>query len=520
MRSVLIPLLLWATAAQAVPAQFTHQGRLIDADGVPLEDEVTLIFRVATAESGGDTLWEDTLTLPVENGFYSAILGADEDDNPLDVEILSEAPVWLEIQVDGEAPMFPRSPIQAVPYAAMAQVAEEVSGGPVDATEVAIDGGVVINDAGEWVGPAPSVSWSDIADIPADFADGVDDDTDTDTDSFADLGTSCLDGNIPVWDAVLAAWGCGTDAVLSEDAVDAFVADNGYAMTSEIFSGSFADLSDVPDYAMASDAFSGSFTDLSDVPDYAMASDAFSGSFSDLSDVPDYAMAADAFSGSFSDLSSVPIGLEDGDDDTQLTEDEVDAYVSNNGYASSSDVFSGSFDDLSDVPDDIDTPVFVEPNPLAFAHNVERMSHRRTRISKFIAPASGRYTRLQVRTGLVDAGEEMRIEVWSMEDERPASKLCSKTWEPTLSEADAAGYGLHEFDMTGMWGIGSCALVKNRAYGVAFFNYESYTQFHTTPWTTSAAIEANMIFPLGFGGSDPADHAWSNSLPIWFRLLP
>ena len=36
--------------------------------------------------------------------------------------------VWLELQLDGEGPMFPRSPINAVPYATMATVAEEVSG--------------------------------------------------------------------------------------------------------------------------------------------------------------------------------------------------------------------------------------------------------------------------------------------------------------------------------------------------------------------------------------------------------
>jgi len=38
------------------------------------------------------------------------------------------------------------------------------------------------------------------------------------------------------------------------------------------------------------------------------------------------------FSGSFNDLTDIPTGLADGDDDTQLTETEVDAYVANNGY--------------------------------------------------------------------------------------------------------------------------------------------------------------------------------------------
>jgi hypothetical protein len=63
-----------------------------------------------------------------------------------------------------------------------------------------------------------------------------------------------------------------------------------------------------------------------------------------------YAMASEVFSGSFLDLVDVPAGLDDGDDDTQLSEVEVDEMVSDNGYAMGTDVFSGSFGDLVDVP--------------------------------------------------------------------------------------------------------------------------------------------------------------------------
>ena len=136
MRSVLTALCLFATTAHAVPAQFTHQGRLLDADSVPLEGEATIKFRVADSEEGGTVLWEETLTLPLTGGFYAAVLGA-RDDNPLDTDVLSQAPVWLELQLDGEPAMFPRSAINAVPYATMATVAEEVSGGPVDASPAA-----------------------------------------------------------------------------------------------------------------------------------------------------------------------------------------------------------------------------------------------------------------------------------------------------------------------------------------------------------------------------------------------
>ena len=381
MRSVLTALCLFASTAHAVPAQFTHQGRLLDADGAPLGDEATITFRVTDSETGGTALWEDDITVLLTNGFYSAVLGASED-NPLDTDVLSQAPVWLELQLDGEPAMFPRSPINAVPYATMATVAEEVSGGPVDASQIAVDGTPVVNGLGEWVGPAPTVNWTDIEGMPEDFADGIDDDTDTDTDSFAALGTSCLDGDIPVWDSVLVEWACGIDAVLTDDEVDAIVADNGYAMESEVFSSSFLDLVDVPDglndgdddtqlsesevdtmvadngYAMESEVFSSSFLDLTDMPEGLNDGDDNTQlSESEVDDmVADngYAMAADAFSRMWSDLVGIPEDLADGDDNTQLSESEVDEMVADNGYALATDSFTGSFLDLDDVPSGLD----------------------------------------------------------------------------------------------------------------------------------------------------------------------
>ena len=269
-------LILISAVAQAVPGQFTHQGRLLDAEGVPLEGERALTFRIMDTETAGAVLWEETVAVSISNGFYSAVLGTDEVGNPLDDDVLNQAPVWLELQIEGESAMVPRSPINAVPYATMATVAETLSGGSVNATEIAVDSVPVINADGEWVGPRLPVRWSEIDDMPEDFADGVDDDSDTD--SFAALGMSCLDGDIPIWDGVMGSWACGVDAVLTTDEVDAIVAGHGYARTDDLFSGSFSALTDVPD------------------------------------------------------------GLSDGDDDTQLTETEVDAMVADNGYLTSADL--------------------------------------------------------------------------------------------------------------------------------------------------------------------------------------
>jgi hypothetical protein len=197
MRALLATILLFGTTAYATPAQFTHQGRLLDVDALPMDGDATITFPIVNADSGGDTLWEEAITVPLTNGFYSAVLGANEEDNPLDVEVFAEAPVWLEMQLDGEPAMFPRSAVNSVPYATMAAVAEEVSGGPVDASEIAVAGSPVINDAGEWMGPAPTVNWADIEDMPEGFIDGIDDDTDTDTETAAGSTTSSQDTSIP-----------------------------------------------------------------------------------------------------------------------------------------------------------------------------------------------------------------------------------------------------------------------------------------------------------------------------------
>ncbi len=230
MRSLLTILCLFASSAHAVPGQFTHQGRLLNDDGSPKTGEASITFRVINAETGGTILWKERQTVLLNNGFYAAVLGADETENPLNTAVLQEGPVWLELQLDGEGAMFPRSPIHAVPYATISTMAKSVSGGPVNATELAVDGTPVVDASGNWVGPAPIIQWDDISGMPADFEDGVDDESD----SFAALGVSCLEAEIPVWDSVLEEWGCGIDQVLSEGEVDAMVADNGYSLAADV----------------------------------------------------------------------------------------------------------------------------------------------------------------------------------------------------------------------------------------------------------------------------------------------
>ena len=238
---MLFTLALFSLPALAVPGQFTHQGRLLDDAGIPLEGDQTITFRLMDSEDDGAEVWSEALSVRLTNGFYAAVLGQDEDDNPLDLSVLEQAPLWLELTLAGEDPMTPRSPVHSVPYAQMAGISEELTGGQVDATEVAVAGTTVIDEDGRWVGSP--MQWDDIAGIPAGFADGEDDDTvTTDTVLSAaevvahvegadiDLGggstlaglsiatlddtlaaTDCLEGDLLRRDSATESWACSTD---------------------------------------------------------------------------------------------------------------------------------------------------------------------------------------------------------------------------------------------------------------------------------------------------------------------
>ena len=68
-------------------------------------------------------------------GFYSVVVGADEDDNPLDDLV---PPLWLELRVDDGAPLEPRHKLLSVPYAVLAGTAENVEGGFVERGELPV----------------------------------------------------------------------------------------------------------------------------------------------------------------------------------------------------------------------------------------------------------------------------------------------------------------------------------------------------------------------------------------------
>ena len=198
--------LLFTQNAIAVPIQMNHQGRLLDADSEGLSGSHELIFHIMDDLENGDEIWTEIQTVQFINGYYSVLLGVDEELNPLDDSVFANYPLYLELNVDGEI-LEPRHPMGSVPYAQIAGVAESVDGGTVNANEVLINGTQVIDDAGNWVGTAPAVDFADLDNVPAGLDDG-------DDDTLA--GLSCTAGELAGWNG--SVWGCVSDNTL--DLVD------------------------------------------------------------------------------------------------------------------------------------------------------------------------------------------------------------------------------------------------------------------------------------------------------------
>ena len=104
---------------------FTQQGRLIDSTGVPITGTHILTFHLYETPISTTPLWGESLSVFFESGYYSTTLGAD-NNNPLDSSTLDATVLYLEIQVDSDAPLQPRQKLTSSPYARRAEIAESV----------------------------------------------------------------------------------------------------------------------------------------------------------------------------------------------------------------------------------------------------------------------------------------------------------------------------------------------------------------------------------------------------------
>ena len=167
-------MLFFLSLAFAVPVQLSQQGRLLGTDSSPVEGVHSVAVRLFDDPEYGYVLWEEEQSISFINGYYSIFLGTDTS-NPIDESLLVLEPLYVEVRVDGGAPLLPRQKLSSTPYSRMAGIATHVQGGDVDAQKIQINGQLVIDSNGQWVGDSPPVNWSTISDIPSDLSDGDND---------------------------------------------------------------------------------------------------------------------------------------------------------------------------------------------------------------------------------------------------------------------------------------------------------------------------------------------------------
>lgn len=132
-------------AAAAVPITITHQGRLFDAAGQPIDDTLDVVFALYDAVDAPVPIWSEVHTITFDHGYFSVDLG---EVAPVDKPVLDGTARYLGITVGNDPEMVPRARVASVPYALQAS---NVSG-DISPSSISIGGQLVIDSSGLWVG--------------------------------------------------------------------------------------------------------------------------------------------------------------------------------------------------------------------------------------------------------------------------------------------------------------------------------------------------------------------------------
>ena len=143
-------LLFGAAAAEAaVPQTITHQGRLYDAAGKPVNETLDVKFAIYADPASPDAIWTEIRSITFEDGYFSASLGELTPFTDMSGKNVFDGSVrYLGVTVGGDPEMSPRAAVQSVPYAMVAGDAI----GDIHPTSIWVNGNIVIDGSGHWVG--------------------------------------------------------------------------------------------------------------------------------------------------------------------------------------------------------------------------------------------------------------------------------------------------------------------------------------------------------------------------------
>ena len=116
----LISLVLLSALISAVPKIMNYQGKLLNSEGVGVNDTFNIIFKLYTSETEGTPIWEEEHSgvnaVAISKGLFSTELGSIVSF-PEDVDFSEQ--YWLELVVNSET-ITSREKLTSVPYALQA----------------------------------------------------------------------------------------------------------------------------------------------------------------------------------------------------------------------------------------------------------------------------------------------------------------------------------------------------------------------------------------------------------------
>jgi len=152
------------TTNPAVPGRLTYQGMLTTSSGTPVADgDYNFTIDLFDVSLGGSSAWSDTLTLPVGQGTFTAILGSGA---PLD--IVFNKTYYIQVTVTGGPAgltypevLLPRAELTSAPYALGPWAPKDsnifFSGGNVGIGTSNPVTTLTVNSNGSFVSPTPGI---------------------------------------------------------------------------------------------------------------------------------------------------------------------------------------------------------------------------------------------------------------------------------------------------------------------------------------------------------------------------
>ncbi len=134
--------LFLTSLAGAIPQEINYQGKVTNADGVPLNGTYDMRFYIFNHPTEENELWNEPQSVLITDGIFNVSLGA---VLPLSEDIFTSSYLGLEVTIynDNSIPpweiLSPRQELTSTAYAMRAAVAETVAGGVINTVHIMDD---------------------------------------------------------------------------------------------------------------------------------------------------------------------------------------------------------------------------------------------------------------------------------------------------------------------------------------------------------------------------------------------